>query len=89
MPKRPAVTSIKFNRNRAGFSSRAEMLLATLSKKPESCSCADRTKKPNKSRMVGQLMRPTTVAVGRPEKTMIAMAPSNAMPVRFSFKPGT
>ncbi len=34
-------------------------------------------------------MKPTTVVVGTPEKTMTAIAPSKAMPVRFSFKPGT
>ena len=85
----PAVTNIRISRNRAGFPSWTEMPLATLSKKPDRRSCADRTKKLNKSRTVGQLMKPTAAVVGTPEKIMIEIAPSNAMPVRFSLKPGT
>ena len=85
----PAVTAINTSKNRAGLSSRAAMLAPTLSKKPESRSCADSTKNPNNNRMVGQLMNPITSLVGRPEKIMIAIAPSNAMPVRSSFNLGT
>ena len=39
--------------------------------------------------MVGQLTSPTTLVVDIPEKTMIAIAPRSAMPVRLSFNPGT
>jgi hypothetical protein len=39
--------------------------------------------------IVGQSMTPTTVCVGRPPRTITAIAPSSAIPVRSSWSPGT
>ena len=61
---------------------------ATWSKKPDSRSCAEMTKNPNSSRIVGQLTKPTTSAVESPEKIIIAIAPSSAMPVAVELQPG-
>ena len=86
---RPATTTMSANKKRAGLSSRAARPAAILSKNPVSRSCADSTKNPNRSRIVGQSTKPTTVCVGSPEAIMTAIAPSSAMPVRLSRRPGT
>ena len=47
------------------------------------------TKNPKSRKIVGQLMQETTSVVPMPLKIIMAMAPSSAMPTRFSFNPGT
>jgi len=46
------------------------------------------TKNPKSRRTVGQLMKDTASAVPMPPKIITAIAPSRAMPTRFSLSPG-